>query len=1438
MLQRKILLSFFLAFIAGVSFAQVTQVTENQAGISARLQFEIDNTKDPALGYVPKGRLVQAYEFRQLRLRQLAAQNIPSLFSWTERGPDSDAVGPSNGNTRPGNGKTAGRVRAIWEDLGDATGKTVWVGGIDGGLWKTNDITANPATWTAINDFFGNLAVGSICQDPSDVNIMYFGTGEKAINADAVRGAGIWRSTDHGVTWSVMAGSQNFWNVSKVVCDASGNLYVGCNSISNTAGLQRYTKSSGTWANITPSGLDPRVPDIELSSTGRLHVTCGYYNTAAGSAGYRYTDNPSTVTGSGWTSPVTSYTPVNINVDLASNGNTLYALPSNSSYQVATIYKSTDGGANWSATGTTPGFTSGQAWYCMAVAVDPNNANNVIVGSLDCYKTTNGGTSWTKISEWVGTTGQYVHADQQIITWRSNNQVLFGCDGGVHYSANGGTTISDRNVGLRIKQFYAVANHPTSTNYFLAGAQDNGVHQLNNAGMGASVEVTGGDGAFVHIDQNQGQYQWGSYVYNQYRRSTNSGSTWSSINYSSSAGKFINPTDYDDVNNIMYCSGNANAFVRWSNPQTGSTFTSVTMSGLSSGRVSTVKVSPYTNHTVFFGGGGSGITPSLIRATNANATPTFTSIIGTGMTTASANISCIELGTNDQNIIVVYSNYGVNNIWVTSNGGTSWTAIDGNLPDMPVRWAMFYPGDNTKAIIATETGIWQTALINGASTTWDPETGFPNVRTDMLQYRASDGLLSAATHGRGLFTTIISTAPSCGTVTGLSSSAITLTTATVSWSALSGALNYDVDYKLNSSGTWINAATATTNLSVALSGLTASSLYDWRVRANCTGATGAYAQAQFTTAAVPTCNAPTGLNSSAITYNSATISWTAVSGAADYDVDYKLNSSGTWINAATATTSLSVALSGLSASSLYDWRVRANCTAVGLSSTYTQAQFTTAATPTCDAPTGLSSSGITATGATVNWTAVSGAADYDVDYKLNSSGTWINAATATTNLSVALSGLSASSLYDWRVRANCTAVGLNSAYSQDQFTTLVTSPTCDAPTGLISSVITYNSATVSWTAVSGAADYDVDYKLNSSGTWINAATATTSLSVALSGLTGSSLYDWRVRANCTAVGLSSVYTQAQFTTAAPPTCNAPTGLTSSAITSSSATVSWTVVSGAANYDVDYKLNSSGTWTNAATATASTSVALSGLTAASLYDWRVRANCTAVGLSSTYTQAQFTTATVCPGPLDISTNGTASGAATIPFNTDVKGLISPTGDNDYYKFVITTGGTATITLTTLPFDYDIKLYRSNGTSQLAVSQNSGTANETITRTYTAGTYYVRVYGYNGANSATSCYTLRVQLGTATLQELPVVNATDLKVKLFPNPVSNKLSIYLVGDNNRKILTLYDLSGKAIYTQQLTDMFTTLDLQRIAKGTYLVKVANTDGKVLYTEKVIKN
>lgn len=390
---------------------------------------------------------------------------------------------------------------------------------------------------------------------------------------------------------------------------------------------------------------------------------------------------------------------------------------------------------------------------------------------------------------------------------------------------------------------------------------------------------------------------------------------------------------------------------------------------------------------------------------------------------------------------------------------------------------------------------------------------------------------------------------------------------------------------------------------------------------------------------------------------------------------------------------------------------------------------------------------------------------------------------------------------------------------------------CATPSGLTASSISTTSATVSWTAVSGATSYDVDYKASTSSTWTNAATGTTATSVSLTGLTSGTTYDYRVRTNCSSG--SSAYSAAQFTTTGTVACASPTGLTSSAVTSSGATVSWTAVSGALSYDVDYKLNSSSTWTNAATGTTATSVALSGLTSATLYDWRVRATCSAG--SSTYATAQFTTiSTTCASTLDNTTNGTISGAATIPFNTNVTGLISPSGDIDNYKFVITTGGTATVTLTTLPFDYDLKVLNSSGT-QLAISQAGSTTSETITRTYTAGTYYAQVYGYNGANSATSCYTLRVQLGTAS-RGGDLITSNVQKIDVFPNPVNNIVNINLTGYTGKSDLSLFDVNGRIVLNRQVSTTNTPLDISALPAGVYMLRIKN-GGKEVKMEKIIK-
>src|SRR6185369_401477 len=313
---------------------------EKEDGIKASQELEFKMTKDPALGVVPKNRLYNSI-YSLMRERQAPGNSTSRIESltWTERGSYTDAVGASNGNGRPGTPTpvTSGRMRAVWIDLADVTNKTVWVGGVDGGLWKTTDITASPATWTLVNDFLGNLAIGSICQDPTNNNIMYFGTGEKAFSPDAVEGGGVWKSTNHGVTWSFLANTTGFWNISKILCDASGNVYVG--TIGSGNGLQRSTNGGTSWTDITPttSGGGTRVADMELSSTGRLHVSKGY-GSGANQFGYFYTDNPSTVTSGTWTQATTPFSS-QFNVDIAVNGNTVYVLPSNSSDETPQIYK-------------------------------------------------------------------------------------------------------------------------------------------------------------------------------------------------------------------------------------------------------------------------------------------------------------------------------------------------------------------------------------------------------------------------------------------------------------------------------------------------------------------------------------------------------------------------------------------------------------------------------------------------------------------------------------------------------------------------------------------------------------------------------------------------------------------------------------------------------------------------------------------------------------------------------------------------------------------------------------------------------------------------------------------------------------------------------------------------------------------------------------------
>lgn len=300
------------------------------------------------------------------------------------------------------------------------------------------------------------------------------------------------------------------------------------------------------------------------------------------------------------------------------------------------------------------------------------------------------------------------------------------------------------------------------------------------------------------------------------------------------------------------------------------------------------------------------------------------------------------------------------------------------------------------------------------------------------------------------------------------------------------------------------------------------------------------------------------------------------------------------------------------------------------------------------------------------------------------------------------------------------------------------------------------------------------------------------------------------------------------------TCGTVSGLSAGSITASSATLSWAAISGATSYNVQYRVNGGSTWTTASTT--STSYALSGLVASTTYQYQIQAVC-ASGSGSYSAVSSFTTSASGGGGCtdNYESNNTSSTAKTIVTNTALTGLIGTSTDKDWYKFTTTSPNTKVkITLTTLPFDYDVKLYNSSLTT-LGTGQNGGTTSEQIIyNTTTARTYYVQVYGYNSAYSATSCYTLTASVSSSNFREganefelTPVSGVEDFIV--YPNPATKDATVLVNLEKASELsVRIIDVAGKIILNSnvQAKEGSNTLplDLSNIKSGLYFVQLTS--------------
>lgn len=304
-------------------------------------------------------------------------------------------------------------------------------------------------------------------------------------------------------------------------------------------------------------------------------------------------------------------------------------------------------------------------------------------------------------------------------------------------------------------------------------------------------------------------------------------------------------------------------------------------------------------------------------------------------------------------------------------------------------------------------------------------------------------------------------------------------------------------------------------------------------------------------------------------------------------------------------------------------------------------------------------------------------------------------------------------------------------------------------------------------------------------------------------------------------------------------CAKPTGLSATGITQSGATLSWSAVSGATAYNFRYRVSPSGQWVNSTVNTNSTTI--SGLSANTLYDYRVRAVCSVTGQYSAI--SQFTTLAGGGCSDNYEPNNGKSVAKPFAINTNINAIISSATDKDWLTFTTTNAQPKLqVVLDQLPNDYDIKLYNSAGT-QIANSQNGGTTTETINynAASSGSTYTLQVYGYNGVFDANACYRLRVNTSASNFRVSESTNSNKASFFMYPNPANSNVTISLFSDEDQNaIVNLLDLTGRTVLSKQFDlnegSQNMEIDINAISKGIYLLQL-NANGEKTIQKLVIE-
>jgi photosystem II stability/assembly factor-like uncharacterized protein len=668
-----------------------------------------------------------------------------------------------------------GRIRAI--AINPNSTNTIFVGGVSGGIWRS---TNGGTSWSVINDFLPSLAITCIVYDPTNTNIMYASTGEGVGNFDALPGAGIFKSTNGGTTWTQLASTDNddFKYVNRLAHhpDSTGVLYA---VTGNPNHVYKTTNGGTNWVDKLTTASKAYDIRINPGNVARLVVGCSNDLYTSNNWGSTWTDQSTGAANKLPDSPhrcEVSYCP--------SNSNRIYVSINTNKGE---IWRSTDNGATWTQRCTGYEYLGKQGWYNNCIWVDPTNSDRVIVGGIDNWRSTDGGSTLTKISDWHdyhnGGSANSAHADNHCIISHpnydanTNKTVYFGNDGGIQrtsdiltVSTNSGWT-NLCHTSLGITQFYGVSAMPDGS-VMIGGTQDNDCVRYRSSGAWSGstgwYQAETGDGGFCAIDPTDSDIQYTEYTNLWITKSTDGGdSNFDAVSGLTNAGDeyntlFIAPFSMDPNNHNRLIAGGSSIWRTTDGASNWASIKGTTGTGYNDNSgywhnhaCSAIDIATGNSNLIWVGY-ENGYVYKTTNGTAAN--PAWTRVDDNATAIPNRYVCDIAINpANDDEVFVTLSGYNADNVWYTDDGGTSWTQRTGtapyDLPALPVNSVRFHNSNSNWIYIGTDLGVFS-SMDKGQNWSVDKRyadnEGPCNTEVTELLWQGSDYLL-AATHGRGLF---------------------------------------------------------------------------------------------------------------------------------------------------------------------------------------------------------------------------------------------------------------------------------------------------------------------------------------------------------------------------------------------------------------------------------------------------------------------------------------------------------------------------------------------------------------------------------------------------------------------------------------------------------------------------------------------------------------